>query len=81
MIGSWFFSKGTPVTFVGKPWRSIEGYQSDSELLKYLQHVLLHIAAKPGIKEIALFEHFKDVLHPVECLELLKVSDGKLYSF
>ncbi|XP_072026840.1 general transcription factor 3C polypeptide 1-like [Amphiura filiformis] len=64
---------GTAVTFVGRPWRSIEGYQCDSELLKYLQHVIFYIVTRPGVKEQMVFENFKDILHPVECMELLKM--------
>nr|XP_028561107.1 general transcription factor 3C polypeptide 1-like [Podarcis muralis] len=65
-------SAGGSISFVGRPWRIVDGSLNKPVCKGIMEGVLCHIMTKPGITEAALCHHYLGVLQPVALLEILQ---------
>ncbi|XP_053220047.1 general transcription factor 3C polypeptide 1 isoform X3 [Podarcis raffonei] len=65
-------SAGGNISFVGRPWRIVDGSLNKPVCKGIMEGVLCHIMTKPGITEAALCHHYLGVLQPVALLEILQ---------
>ncbi|XP_053898446.1 general transcription factor 3C polypeptide 1 isoform X1 [Malaclemys terrapin pileata] len=60
------------VSFIGRPWRIVDGNLNKPVCKGMMEAVLYHIMTKPGITENTLLQHYVGVLQPVSVLEILQ---------
>ncbi|KFU88021.1 General transcription factor 3C polypeptide 1, partial [Chaetura pelagica] len=60
------------VSFIGRPWRIVDGNLNKPVCKGMMEAVLYHIMTKPGITEGMLLQHYLGVLQPVAVLEILQ---------
>ncbi|XP_033644822.1 general transcription factor 3C polypeptide 1-like isoform X1 [Asterias rubens] len=62
-----------PVVFQPYPWRKEDGTINQKELNRMMKGICLLVTEKPGIKESAILDNFKDILRRVDCQRILKM--------
>ncbi|XP_045903076.1 general transcription factor 3C polypeptide 1-like [Micropterus dolomieu] len=60
------------VSFIGRPWRMVDGSLNRQVCKGMLEAVLYHVMSRPGLTQQTLVEHYKDVLQPMAVLELVQ---------
>ncbi|KAJ8246125.1 hypothetical protein GJAV_G00263900 [Gymnothorax javanicus] len=60
------------VSFIGRPWRILDGSLNKPVCKGMLESLLFHVMSKPGASESTLIEHYSGVLQPIVVLDLLK---------
>ncbi|RLW01586.1 hypothetical protein DV515_00008012 [Chloebia gouldiae] len=60
------------VSFVGRPWRIVDGKLNKAVCKGMMEAVLYHVMSKPGVPQAALLQHYSGVLQPVAVLEILQ---------
>uniref|UniRef100_A0A3B4ZLA2 General transcription factor IIIC subunit 1 n=1 Tax=Stegastes partitus TaxID=144197 RepID=A0A3B4ZLA2_9TELE len=60
------------VSFVGRPWRMVDGKLNRPVCKGMLEAILYHVMSRPGITQKTLVEHYKDLLQPMAVLDLMQ---------
>uniref|UniRef100_A0A8D2ND38 Ral transcription factor IIIC subunit 1 n=1 Tax=Zonotrichia albicollis TaxID=44394 RepID=A0A8D2ND38_ZONAL len=60
------------VSFVGRPWRIVDGKLNQPVCKGMMEAVLYHVMSKPGVPQAGLLQHYSGVLQPVAVLEILQ---------
>ncbi|XP_073327021.1 general transcription factor 3C polypeptide 1 isoform X3 [Pagrus major] len=60
------------VTFIGRPWRMVDGSVNRPVCKGMLEAVLYYIMSRPGLTQQTLVENYKDVLQPMAVLDLVQ---------
>ncbi|NXE90769.1 TF3C1 factor, partial [Menura novaehollandiae] len=60
------------VSFVGRPWRIVDGTLNRPVCKGMMEAVLYHVMSKPGVPQAVLLQHYSGVLQPVAVLEILQ---------
>ncbi|XP_054549762.1 general transcription factor 3C polypeptide 1 isoform X2 [Talpa occidentalis] len=60
------------ISFIGRPWRIVDGHLNTPVCKGMMEAVLYHIMARPGIPESCLLQHYQGVLQPIAVHELLQ---------
>ncbi|XP_042293819.1 general transcription factor 3C polypeptide 1 isoform X2 [Sceloporus undulatus] len=63
---------GGSISFIGRPWRIVDGSLNKPVCKGIMEGVLCHIMTRPGLTEAALRHHYRGVLQPVALLEILQ---------
>uniref|UniRef100_A0A3Q1AI97 B-block binding subunit of TFIIIC domain-containing protein n=1 Tax=Amphiprion ocellaris TaxID=80972 RepID=A0A3Q1AI97_AMPOC len=67
--------QGSPhddMSFIGRPWRMVDGTLNRPVCKGMLEAILYHIMSRPGLTQQRLMEHYKDLLQPRAVLDLVK---------
>uniref|UniRef100_A0A671TTZ8 Ral transcription factor IIIC subunit 1 n=1 Tax=Sparus aurata TaxID=8175 RepID=A0A671TTZ8_SPAAU len=60
------------VSFIGRPWRMVDGSVNRPVCKGMLEAVLYNIMSRPGLTQQTLVETYKDVLQPMALLDLVQ---------
>lgn len=65
------------VSFIGRPWRIVDGKLNQPVCKGMMEAVLYHVMSKPGVPQAGLLQHYSGVLQPVAVLEILQVQPAQ----